>query len=73
MPQPATMLHVDPLTITIWRDALSVGRFAYGAGVHKMHIDKQNTHNLADRTSFTRCKILRSEGTWHNTNPAKCT
>ena len=63
------VLTYDPITVTIWRDSVSVGKFAYGAGAHKMQMDKQKVHNLADRTSFTRCRILRSEGTWHGSNP----
>ena len=36
-----------------------------------MQLEKQKTQGLADRTSFTRCKIIRSEGTWHLTEPTK--
>jgi hypothetical protein len=63
------VLTYDPITVALWRDAVAVGKFAYGAGAHKMQLEKQKAQNLADRTSFTRCKIIRSEGTWHGSNP----
>jgi hypothetical protein len=69
---PGVLTH-DPITVTIWRDTVAVGKFAYGAGAHKMQLEKQRAQNLADRTSFTRCKILRSEGTWHGSNPQHTT
>jgi hypothetical protein len=28
-------------------------------------MQRQNDQALADRTSFTRCRLVRSEGTWH--------
>ena len=63
------VLQYDPLTVTLWRDAASARAFAYGPGVHKTQMLRQREQNLADRTSFTRCRILRAEGTWHGRNP----
>jgi hypothetical protein len=65
------LISLDPMTITLWRDAVSVGKFAYGQHTHRMQLEKQKAQNVADRTSFTRCKILRCEGTWHQTDPTK--
>jgi hypothetical protein len=65
------IIALDPLTITLWRDAVSVGKFAYGQHTHRMQLDKQKEQNIADRTSFTRCKILSCKGTWHQTDPTK--
>jgi hypothetical protein len=65
------VLAYDPITVTLWRDSISVGKFAYGPGSHQIQIEKQRTQNLADRTSFTRCKIIHSEGTWYKTEPTK--
>jgi hypothetical protein len=63
------VLQYDPLTVTLWRDAASARAFAYGPGVHKAQMLRQRAQNLADRTSFTRCRILRGEGTWHGRDP----
>ena len=65
------VLQYDPLTVTLWRDAASARAFAYGPGVHKAQMLRQRAQNLADRTSFTRCHILRGEGTWHGRDPLK--
>jgi hypothetical protein len=65
------LIALDPMTVTLWRDAVSVGKFAYGQHTHRMQLDKQNEKNIADRTSFTRCKILSCKGTWHQTDPTK--
>jgi len=65
------VIALDPLTVTLWRDAVAVGKFAYGQSTHRMQLDKQQAQNIADRTSFTRCKILSCKGTWHQTDPTK--
>ncbi len=65
------VLTYDPITVTLWRDATAVGKFAYGQSTHNIQLEKQKANGLADRTSFTRCSIIRSEGTWHLTDPAK--
>src|SRR5688572_8645299 len=59
------VLEHDPITVTLWKDTASARAFAYGPGVHKVQMQRQNDQGLADRTSFTRCRIVRSEGTWH--------
>lgn len=63
------VLEYDPLTITFWRDSESARAFAYGPGVHKLMMHRHKNENLADRTSFTRFIILRTEGTWHGNAP----
>lgn len=65
------VIAIDPMTVTLWRDAISVGKFAYGQNTHRMQLEKQKAQNIADRTSFTRCKILSCQGTWHQTDPTK--
>jgi len=59
------VLEYDPLTVTLWKDTASVSAFAYKPGVHKTQMQRHKNENLADRTSFTRCRIIRAEGTWH--------
>lgn len=65
---PGTLQH-DAITVTLWRDAAAARGFAYGPGVHKMQLARQREQNLADRTSFTRCRIVRAKGTWHGRSP----
>jgi hypothetical protein len=62
-------IKYDPMTVTLWRDSASARAFAYGPGVHKAQMQRQREQNLADRTSFTRCRVVRSEGTWHGRDP----
>jgi hypothetical protein len=63
------VLAVDPLTVSFWRDEASLRAFAYGPGTHRRHLDRYRAENLADRTSFTRFRILHSAGTWHGRDP----
>ncbi len=59
----------DGFTVTIWKDFASVRDFAYGPGVHKDYHLRQRAGGFADRTSFTRCVVERSEGIWHGSEP----
>ena len=63
------VLEYDPLTVTFWRNYAATRDFAYGPGVHKVQMEQMRERNLADHTSFTRCIVVRSEGTWHGTDP----
>ena len=63
------VLDVDPLTVSFWRDEASIRAFAYGHGPHRRQLDRLRAENLADRTSFTRCRVLHSTGTWQGANP----
>lgn len=56
--------QVDPFTVTIWKDFKSLQSFAYGPGVHKDFLLQQKNGELADRTSFTRFRIVTSTGSW---------
>ena len=64
------VLECDPLTITFWRDEASIRAFAYGQGSHRRQLDRHRTEALADRTSFTRFRVLSSAGTWYGEDPA---
>ncbi len=59
----------DGFTVTLWRDFAAVRDFAYGPGVHKDHLLRQKAGEFADRTSFTRCVVERSQGLWHGSEP----
>lgn len=64
------VLEYDPITVTFWRDEASIRAFAYGQGSHRRQLDRHRTEGLADRTSFTRFRILSSSGTWYGADPA---
>lgn len=54
----------DGLTLTIWRDQAGMMTSAYKAGVHSGFMTEHKAVPKADRTSFTRLRILASKGSW---------
>jgi hypothetical protein len=59
----------DGLTVTMWRNLASAMAFAYGPGMHRGQVKIQREEVYGDRTSFTRCTVVHSEGTWHGQDP----
>ncbi len=59
----------DGFTFTFWRDDAAMRSFAYRPGVHKDQMDHYKQVHNADRTSFTRLRVLDRAGTWHGTDP----
>lgn len=57
-------LGVDGLTFTLWRSDAAMTEAAYKSGVHRIQVDRYKTEHTADRSSFTRARLLRSTGTW---------
>jgi hypothetical protein len=49
--------------------ASSILDFAYQHGPHRRQMDRYRATNNADRTSFTRFTVLRSQGTWYGADP----
>lgn len=64
------VLAIDPITVSFWRDDAAVRAFAYEQGSHRRQMDRHRAEQLADRTSFTRCRVVRSDGTWCGSVPA---
>lgn len=62
-------LSVDGPTISMWRDDSSMRAFAYRPGVHKTEMDHFREHTTADRSSFTRLRVLRSSGSVQGYTP----
>lgn len=56
------LLAVDGPTVTMWRDDAATRAFAYRPGNHKNEMDHYRTNDTADRSSFTRLRVLRSRG-----------
>ena len=63
------VLAFDPITVSFWRDEASIRAFAYGQGSHRRQLERHRAEGLADRTSFTRFRVLRSAGTWYGVDP----
>jgi hypothetical protein len=62
-------LDLDPMTISFWRDEISMQAFAHGPGVHRLQMLRDREQKLADRVSFTRCSGMRTVGTWYGVDP----
>lgn len=62
-------LEYDPATITIWKNQTALTEFAYGPGVHRLQMERQQERNLADRTSFSRYTVISKQGTWYGSCP----
>ena len=63
------VIDIDALTVTFWRDDSAMRAFAYRSGIHKTEMDRYRERDTADRTSFTRLRVLRSRGSVNGTNP----
>ncbi|HMS56596.1 MAG TPA: hypothetical protein PKA27_14475 [Fimbriimonadaceae bacterium] len=59
----------DGLTVTFWRNLRAAMDFAYGPGMHRGQVKIQRSEPYGDRTSFTRFRVLHSEGSWHGSDP----
>jgi len=59
----------DAVTVSIWRDDAAMRAFAYRAGEHKSQMDRFRQLRTADRTSFTRFRVLESQGSWNGSDP----
>lgn len=62
-------LDWDGITVTMWKDFVSMRDFAYGPGMHVTQLKRQRSDGLGDRTSFTRFIPLESVGAWHGSDP----
>jgi len=54
----------DGLTVSLWRNDKAMAQAAYGDGMHRAQIDAYRDGSLADRSSFTRARIIISTGSW---------
>lgn len=63
------VLARDVITVSLWHNVAAVHAFAYTHGPHRRQMDRYRTTGNADRTSFTRFTVLRSQGTWYGRDP----
>lgn len=55
---------LDGFTLSIWRDDKAMISGAYKPGRHKTLMDESRDGSVMDRSSFTRARIVRGQGTW---------
>jgi hypothetical protein len=58
------MGHIDGLTVSVWESDDAMLAAAYKPGTHRTQIDRYKTEHTADRSSFTRARLLRAKGSW---------
>ena len=59
----------DGVTMTLWRDEAALFKFAYRPGLHRSLLDRHKVEPMADRSSFTRFRVLKSFGSWEGRDP----
>jgi hypothetical protein len=65
---PGILVHDAP-TFSLWRDDMAMKNFAYAPGAHKTEMDRFRLDETADRTSWTRLRVVESHGTWWGIDP----
>jgi hypothetical protein len=59
----------DGMTFSLWRSDDDMRTAAYGQGFHRTQLDRQKAERMADRTSYTRTRMVRHSGTWNGRDP----
>jgi hypothetical protein len=54
----------DGITFTLWKSDEAMQQAAYHPGHHRARIDDDRAGLMTDRTSFTRLRVLKSQGDW---------
>jgi hypothetical protein len=54
----------DGMTFTIWSDDESMMENAYHPGIHRTQLDRYKSEKTADRSSFTRARLIQTTGAW---------
>jgi hypothetical protein len=58
------MGHIDGLTVSVWESDEAMMAAAYKPGIHHTQLDRYKAEHTADRSSFTRARLLRAKGSW---------
>ena len=58
----------DGFTFSLWRDDAAMQQAAYEPGVHRSLMDRSRDGSLFDRSSFTRARVVASQGSWDGDN-----
>ena len=56
----------DPFTLTVWNADDALRPPVYEPGEHRSRMDDYHRNQTADRSSFTRLRVLESTGTWND-------
>lgn len=59
----------DGVTMSVWEDSRKMLTAAYQPGQHRGYVDRYKAETMADRTSFTRFRILGERGVWSGGSP----
>ena len=59
----------DGVTMTLWRNDAAMIDTMYRPGFHRTQVERHKREILADRTSFTRFRVLATHGTWGGSDP----
>jgi hypothetical protein len=59
------LLGTDGMTFSVWQDDAAMMEAAYRNGTHRTQVDRYKSEKTADRTSFTRARLVQSSGAWH--------
>jgi hypothetical protein len=59
----------DGVTLTLWKSDAAMFEAMYRPGIHRVQVDRHKRDNLADRTSFTRFRVLATRGRWGGSDP----
>ena len=59
------------ITFSLWRSDATMASAAYGSGVHQDLILRHRQAPMFDRSSFTRARIVESNGSWDGNFPFK--
>lgn len=54
----------EGFTVSLWRDDKAMMKAAYWDGTHRTLMDESRNGSLFDRSSFTRARIISSNGSW---------
>lgn len=57
-------IGTDGMTFSLWRDDAAMMAAAYQPGIHRAQLERYRNEKTADRTAFTRARILTCTGTW---------
>jgi hypothetical protein len=55
----------DGVTMSLWRSDSAMIDTMYRPGLHRNLVERHRRENLADRTSFTRFRVLQTRGEWN--------
>jgi hypothetical protein len=59
----------DGVTMSLWRSDSVMIDAMYRPGLHRSVVDRHKREKMADRTSFTRLRVLATRGQWGGLDP----